>query len=248
MYQINLTRDDITSYPLHSHRNYEVMVYLSGKGYMKTPGRNYPFEPGSVIIVPPEIRHGSVSENGFKNISIEGEFDNIFHAKDIICCSDNTEGEITSLAKLIYAGRFKNKNYLGALCSAFTRLIALETASSVGITSKINCIMYQISERYFDSELDLALLLKQSGYAPDYIRAQFKAVTQKTPSEFLNQVRINQARFLIDVYSDSLTLSEISEKCGYNDYVYFSRTFRSLTGLSPKQYKNSKCTQQAQSI
>lgn len=77
MYQINLTRDDITSYPLHSHRNYEVMVYLSGKGYMKTTERNYPFEPGSVIIVPPEIRHGSVSENGFKNISIEGEFDNI---------------------------------------------------------------------------------------------------------------------------------------------------------------------------
>ncbi len=243
MYQINLTRDDITSYPLHSHRNYEVMVYLSGKGYMKTTERNYPFEPSSVIIVPPETRHGSVSENGFKNISIEGEFDNIFHAKDIICFFDNADGEITSLAKLIYAGRFKNKGYLSALCSAFTRLIALETTSSVGIISKINEIAYQISEKYFDSELDLALLLKQSGYAPDYIRAQFKAVTQKTPSEFLNQVRINQARFLIDVYSDSLSLSEISEKCGYNDYVYFSRTFRSFTGLSPRQYKTSKFIQ-----
>ena len=44
---------------------------------MKTTEKNYPFEPGSVIIVPPEIRHDSVSENGFKNISIEGEFDNI---------------------------------------------------------------------------------------------------------------------------------------------------------------------------
>lgn len=237
MYQINLTPDDIKSYPLHSHRNYEIMVYLSGNGYMKTPRQNYPFGPGSVILVPPEIKHGSVSESGFKNISIESEFENIFHSKSIISLDGAPNDDTTVLAKLIYANRFNNSNYLNALCSSLSRLIALKTDCASSTASEINRIIYKIGEEYFDSELDLTAMLEKSGYAADYIRAQFKKITHRTPTAFLNEVRINQARFLIDVYSDSLSLSEISEKCGYNDYVYFSRTFKALTGVSPTDYR-----------
>ena len=79
----------------------------------------------------------------------------------------------------------------------------------------------------------------ESGYAEDYIRAHFKRITGKTPNEFLSGIRIKRACFLIETYRDSLSLSQISEQCGYTDYVYFSKKFKSVTGMSPKEYKGT---------
>ncbi|MBQ6894979.1 MAG: helix-turn-helix transcriptional regulator [Clostridia bacterium] len=81
--------------------------------------------------------------------------------------------------------------------------------------------------------------MKKSGYSEDYIRSQFKLFTGKTPVEFLTETRINHACYLIDIYKDSMNLSEISEKCGYTDYVYFSRQFKKVMGISPKNYMKS---------
>ena len=74
MYSINITDDNTIRYPLHVHQQYEVMVYLEGVGYLETDDKRYPFSPGSIIIVPPRVKHGSVSKNGFRNISIKGSF------------------------------------------------------------------------------------------------------------------------------------------------------------------------------
>ena len=73
-YKINMTQNGITKYPVHTHRSYEIMLYLEGRGYMHTELGDIPFSPGTVVIVPPNVSHGSVSECGFKNISVEGDF------------------------------------------------------------------------------------------------------------------------------------------------------------------------------
>ena len=237
MYLINITPDNISRYPLHVHQNYEVMVYLEGEGYLKTEDKNYPFCPGSVIIVPPYIKHGSCSENGFKNISIEGTFENMFTSKNIITFSDNAENELSVLAKLIYRNRYKNKSYLSALCSAFTRRLILETDNKSRLLSVIDNIILKISENYYNSELDLNDILDESGYAKDYIRMQFKRLTRKTPTAFLNEVRIMHAYFLINIYGDNISLGEIAERCGYTDYVYFSKKFKQITNISPHECK-----------
>jgi AraC-like DNA-binding protein len=82
-------------------------------------------------------------------------------------------------------------------------------------------------------------LLQKSGYAEDYIRSHFKKVTGKTPNGFLTDIRIKHATFLIEIYANTLSLQSIAEQCGYLDYVYFSKTFKSILGVSPKEYKNT---------
>ena len=85
--------------------------------------------------------------------------------------------------------------------------------------------------------INLTEILQKSGYSEDYIRSVFKKLTGKTPHEFLTDIRMNHACFLIDVYKDTLLLSQIAEKCGYLDYVYFSKIFKSVKGVSPKSYR-----------
>lgn len=236
-FQINITQDGIVRYPMHTHKSYEIMVYLAGTGYLKTPNKDYEFSPGSVIIVPPDTPHGSVSKSGFKNISIEGSFEKVLHYKDVTVKTDNKDREAVRLAEMIYNNRFKNAAYLAALCAALVRWIASESDNPSDLNREVDNIIYKISENFFDSEIDLNDILKQSGYAPDYIRAHFKRITEKTPCEFLNGMRIKHARFLIEVYSKNVSLSEVAERCGYNDYVYFSKKFKAVLGVSPSEYK-----------
>ena len=40
----------------------------------------------------------------------------------------------------------------------------------------------------------------------------------------------------MDIYKKHIPLSDIAERCGYNDYVYFSRRFKHITGICPRKY------------
>jgi AraC-like DNA-binding protein len=37
-------------------------------------------------------------------------------------------------------------------------------------------------------------------------------------------------------YGKSVSLTEVAEKCGFTDYVYFSKKFKAVTGIAPRTY------------
>ena len=236
-YTINCTQDGVIRYPMHSHKNYEIMMYFEGEGYMNTDRGRVPFSPGTIIIVPPNIRHGSVSQSGFKNVSIEGEFDRCLCFNEVKSLSDNEAQEGKTLAQIIYANRYGKSAYIASLCSAYICFIMQRFELDSAMQRSVQKVISEISQNAFDSQIDLALILSKSGYSEDYIRSCFKETTGKTPHEFLTEIRIKHACFLIDVYHDELSLTEISERCGYLDYIYFSKKFKSIMGVSPREYK-----------
>jgi len=236
-YTINCTQDGLKQYPMHFHKNYEIMLYLEGRGFMQTEFGKIPFEEGTVIIVPPNIKHGSVSESGFKNISVEGDFDRYLQLDSVLALSDNASQDGKTIAKMIFENRYSNSTYLAALCSAYVCFLMQQFNIESAIKQSVGKVMAKISENAFDSEINLASILSESGYSEDYIRSCFKEVTGKTPNEFLTEIRIQRARFLIDVYKDEFSLMQLAEKCGYNDYAYFSKKFKNVTKMSPREYK-----------
>lgn len=236
--QINCTQEGVKTYPLHKHNHYEIMFYLQGTGQLRTHKTNFHFSPGSIIIVPPQTEHGSTSENGFKNISIGGEFEKLLNFKEVTVLSDNSQNEGRTLAMMIYNNRHKNNDYIDKLCIAYIHFILQYINISDNINKSVNKIMNEITNNFYDSNINLRQLLQESGYAEDYIRAHFKKITGKTPNSYLTDVRIQHAVFLIDIYANILSLQQISEQCGYTDYVYFSKKFKSIKGISPREYKN----------
>lgn len=237
--QINCTQDGTKTYPMHKHTDYEIMFYLQGIGSLRTRNVDYPFTPGSIIIVPPGIEHGSTSKNGFKNISISGSFENLLHLKDTVTLFDNEQNEGEMLARMIYNNRHKNNDYLSKLCTTYIHFILQYISVSNNISMSINKIINEIENNFYDCDINLCHLLQKSGYAEDYIRSYFKKVTGKTPSAFLTDIRIKRAAFMIDVYANTLSLQQIAEQCGYTDYIYFSKKFKSIFGMSPKKYKTT---------
>ncbi len=239
MVHISITEDHVISYPRHTHNFWEIMLYLRGNGFLYTETGNLPFEPGTIIAVPPGIEHGSVSEQGFQNISVGGAFGYSLLGQEPLVIRDNELQDGKTLAELIYRNRNAATQYVEALTSAYVSFIAGEVQMKSAVNSAVQKIISEITENACDSGIVLSQILNQSGYSEDYIRQQFKRVTGAYPTRFLTGIRIGRARFLIDVYGKTWSLAEIAEKCGYTDYVYFSKRFKEVMGISPSEYKNT---------
>jgi AraC-like DNA-binding protein len=87
------------------------------------------------------------------------------------------------------------------------------------------------------SDLSLADVAKRSGLSYVQFIRRFKAYTGRTPSEYLNEMRIQRAKSLL---SDSGSMiREIAEACGFSDEYYFSNFFKKQTGYSPSAFRKT---------
>jgi YesN/AraC family two-component response regulator len=71
----------------------------------------------------------------------------------------------------------------------------------------------------------------------DYINRIFTQITGQTIFNYLNTLRIVQAKELIR--TTNLTFTEISYLVGIEDKYYFSRLFKKMTGMTPTEYFKS---------
>lgn len=236
---ISKTEPNTKKYPLHRHPQWEIMYYLEGEGHLATEHREYPFSVGSILIVPPYVMHGSVSEAPFVNISIGCDFEGLFLFDDVTAVRDNADFDGRQLADLIYKNRHQKGHYLASLCAVYAHFVLQNLTNEKNIHRVIRGIMDTASQSFPDAELDMAALLRRSGYAEDYIRSEFKKQTGYSPVDFLTKVRIDYAKKLLDIYGENLPVSKIAEACGFRDAIYFSRRFKQFVGLSPAKYRTT---------
>ncbi len=62
-----------------------------------------------------------------------------------------------------------------------------------------------------------------------------KSVTGLTPSQYVNQIRIEYAAHLLR--SDEVSIDDVIEFCGFDNNSYFYRLFKRQYGLTPRQYR-----------
>lgn len=237
-YHISITEDGITSYPMHKHTFCEIMLYLEGTGFLRTEKGDIPFERGTAIIVPAHMMHGSVSENGFKNISLGGTFENLLLFDQPVSVQTTEDSSI--LSKLIYGNRFSDSLYLNALVNCYLSSLMQSVQSASHIDRAVDKIIKTVSQNALNPDFSITEALHLSGYAEDYIRAKFKETTGKTPTEFVSTVRIDHACKLMDIYGKELSVTELSEKCGFASAPYFSRVFKKIKQISPAQYMRTR--------
>lgn len=63
----------------------------------------------------------------------------------------------------------------------------------------------------------------------------FKAAFQKTPYQFINEVRVARAKELLN--TSKLSVREIANQTGFDSSSTFSRTFYNTTGFYPTQFR-----------
>lgn len=83
----------------------------------------------------------------------------------------------------------------------------------------------------------LADVAKQFGMSLRNFNRRFLAATGKTPLHYLQGLRIEEGRDLLN--NSNLSIAEVAEKVGYQDSKHFARLFRDTLGVTPRDYRRS---------
>lgn len=90
----------------------------------------------------------------------------------------------------------------------------------------------------FSESIEFKSLAVRFGISYTYLSTIFKKHKEMTPMKYLLTVRVNKAKEFIESDSE-ITFKQVAELVGYNDPHYFSRIFRSMTGLTPSEYRTT---------
>jgi AraC-like DNA-binding protein/ligand-binding sensor protein len=95
------------------------------------------------------------------------------------------------------------------------------------------------AERYiwenYTRKISLQEIAEASGLSAPYFSTIFKDEMGENLSSYLNRLRVEKAsRMLLET---DQTLSEIAGSCGFEDQSWFSKIFKSYTGMSPGRYR-----------
>lgn len=116
-----------------------------------------------------------------------------------------------------------------------------EHDSTVEIYTKNKALMEKaiayINDHYAD-QLTLEDICKISTLSRTYFCYLFKLMTQQTFIAYLMNVRIQKAAQMLE--NPQLSITYIGEAVGFNDSTNFSRTFRKLIGIPPREYRRLK--------
>lgn len=90
-------------------------------------------------------------------------------------------------------------------------------------------------EDNYSHHLSIAEISKQFGVSNRTLIRRFKEAAKVTPSNYLQEVRLDAARKLL--VQSTKTIDEITHLVGYSDISSFTKLFKRITGISPSGYR-----------
>ncbi len=254
-------RDNLYVAP-HFHRIYELVYYLSGRGFCRYNLVSYPvidddgtslfvgknlnsdcasldFQENSFIVYPPYVTHDERHIGDGGSVVIVGfQLDENEAAIPPIALKDSSLLVKNYLFRIIKENKEKPAGYALMVNYIFSELV-IHLGRMLALPKQSNLdIIHQAVEyidNYFTSGIDLVSLAQSIGYNLDYFRHLFRKVTGVSPKQYIQEKRIalaKQSLMHIDI-----PLQEIAINCGYDDYPQFSTYFKKKTLLSPSEYR-----------
>ena len=118
----------------------------------------------------------------------------------------------------------------------FEQLDRSHDITTAEITERIRNHMI---EHFSDPEFSVADAIRSSGVGANKLRQIFRTAVGMTPGEYLRSLRLKNAESLL-LYSDiSMTVTEIAQRSGFRDPLYFSKVFHEVMGQTPTEYRKN---------
>lgn len=96
----------------------------------------------------------------------------------------------------------------------------------------------QYIRKNFTQDISLYQAAQDIGVNSSYLSRIFKEDCGTGFAEYLSSIRVEQAKYLME-HTD-IKLKEIVKQVGFNNYTYFFKVFKLVTGKTPVEYKENQ--------
>jgi len=101
----------------------------------------------------------------------------------------------------------------------------------------IQDVLRYIAEN-FANNITIFDVAKHFAVSRSKLERDFRKATYRTPHDFIDMCRINQAKILL-ASKEGYSISEVSSRCGFSSETYFFPFFQKHVGVSPAEYRKN---------
>lgn len=233
---------------LHYHNSYEMFIMINGSTTMLVNDKLVPADKRDIIFLKPNILHknngGAIHERYalhftmnylntyFTDTAINSIIQNF--DKDKLTFTSSAFAGIHELLNKIEHNEKYTYLYIAEIMSIVENKKNIVQEKINRNNSMVNSILEYIHSNYADiSGLDD--IANEIHITKQYMCQLFKKHTLVTVSDYLNNVRINNACEMLR--SSDMNITETAMQCGYNSPMYFCKVFKKIVHMTPNEYK-----------
>lgn len=97
--------------------------------------------------------------------------------------------------------------------------------------------IFEYVEQHYRESITLKGVSEYMGFSPYYFTKLFKKNTGMTFVEFLNEYRLNKAKWIL--LNEDHPMAEVAEAAGFGSVKTFHHFFKEATGVSPLKYRRT---------
>ncbi len=247
--------------PMHFHSSYEVFYVLSGNFKVTIEETTFEYKKDSLIIVPPKLMHNTIlDDKGTARLCINFFFEQNSVKSDsrlydtlakllggTLIHTSNAFSIYEILKKLTECikseNHFKHSLYFHEFIVNLIELLNQEPlkpsydALSEDTVSRTHKLHNLISACYTQN-ISLSELANQLHLSARQLNRIIKANYGCTYKEIITQKRIKAATNLLK--AGNMSISDISQKVGYNSLKGFYKAFKKYYDCTPSEYRRSR--------
>lgn len=231
------------SFPLHLHRNCEFIYVEDGVLRVGINGFDFDVKRGEGAFILPNQPHEFSTPEHSKCWLVIFSADHIPALKEFVLAKAYFSPVIKPNFPDLQGTLRQSKSNPFRIRSVLYELAALyyegEAMPQLAIQDDaLVCRVVEYINAHYTESLTLQTMSKDLGYSYRYMSGVVNKLFKLTLPQVVSKYRINYACELLAETQEVIT--EIALRCGFGSVRNFNRSFKTVMGISPKEYRNAK--------
>ncbi|WP_089916531.1 helix-turn-helix transcriptional regulator [Chitinophaga rupis] len=223
----------------HSHEHAHISFLLKGGNCEQRQGREEEYTTGNIVYYHAgEMHRNTHTRHPSKNLNLEitGTFLKQYQLTETLLHKAISRQHAPFTMLKIYKELLANDTVAAPAMVMLLLELLQEGITEKSATPKWVSIIRELMQDCWDEPLTLTDLAEATGIHPITISKHFSQYFGCTFGAYMRKLRVAKSMPMIRAGENSLT--EIAYTCRFADQSHFTRTFKSLTGLLPREYRN----------
>lgn len=236
-------RSEIWNLAKHQHPFFEMIFFFEGRANIVAGADLVDVGEFDTVIYPPGLPH-------LEHLEID-------QRQEIICLWVNPgpvstfnhpivltdrRGTMRTMFTEIYAEHTADRPLRQELINSYLRILLLliqqHCRQPEGATNLEFERALALLHEFYADDFDIVELARRVAVSPTQLFRLFRSRLGTSPMRYRNHIRVDKAKLMLT--DMSLPIDTVARRVGLPDPKYFTRVFRQLTGMSPRQYRQQR--------